>query len=90
MILSEQVFSLLFCLVFGFGYCLLFNKLKKYLCFSKYKIIYNFIFYLILSCLFFIGIVKINMGTLHYYFFLFFLLGMGLYKISFGCFKCQM
>lgn len=90
MILSEQIFSLLFCLVFGFGYCLLFDRLKKYLVFSRYKIIYNFIFHLILSCLFFIGIIKINSGTLHIYFFIFLFIGMGLYKITFDFKKCQM
>jgi len=90
MSLFEQVFSLFFCVIFGFGYCLLFYKFKFYLVLSKYKFFYNFIFHLIFSCLFFLGLIKINDGILHLYFLLFFLLGQGVFKISFGFWKCQM
>lgn len=89
MILSEQVFSSLFCIFFGFGYCFVFYILRKYLFFSKYRAFLNAIFSLVMAVLFFIGIVKINDGILSWYYLLFILLGFLLFRLSFVTFRCQ-
>ena len=55
MILSEQVISFVFCFVWGFVYYFLFNKFKRFLCYSKHKLLYNILFNFILSICFFNG-----------------------------------
>lgn len=89
MILSEQIFSLLFCVFFGFGYCFVFYIFKKFLLYAKYHILFNVFFNLIMSILFFIGIIQINDGTLSLYYLLFVLIGFLLFRLSFVTFKCQ-
>ena len=81
MILSEQLLAIFFCLMWGFSYILLFTYFKKFLCYSKYKLIYNIIFSFILTILFFIGIVKLNNGILNTYYLLFIFFGFIIFKL---------
>lgn len=84
MILSEQILSFIFCFIWGFVYYFLFSRLKRYLLYSKYKILYNVLYNFIMLICFFIGIVNINGGILHIYFLLFFGLG---FCLSLGMFR---
>ena len=84
MILSEQIISLIFSFVWGFIYYFLFTIFKKYLVFSKYKVLFNIIFNFILAILFFIGIVVINNGILSFYYLIFIVFGFFVSKISLG------
>lgn len=84
MILSEQVVSFVFCFVMGFVYCFLFYKLKRYLLYSKYNILFNILFNFIFVVSFFVGIVNVNLGIIHVYFLLFFVLG---FCLSLGIFR---
>ena len=73
MILDFQIFSFLFCIIFGFVYGLLFKFLKSYFIYSKFSILWCILFNFVM---FFLGIVNINFGVCHIYFLLFF---------GFGC-----
>lgn len=84
MILSKQIISLIFSFVWGFIYYFLFTIFKKYLVFSKYKVLFNIIFNFILAILFFIGIVVINNGILSFYYLIFIVFGFFVSKISLG------
>lgn len=84
MILSEQITSLVFSFVWGFIYYFLFTIFKRYLVFSKYKVLFNGVFHLILTILFFIGIILINNGILSFYYLLFIFIGFIVSKISLG------
>lgn len=84
MILSEQITSLVFSFVWGFIYYFLFHIFKKYLVFSKYKILFNIIFHLILTICFFIAVIFINNGILSFYYLIFIFIGFVVSKISLG------
>ena len=86
MVLKVQILSLLFSFMYGnmvfwlleFNYKLLYES-KVY-----YRIITSFLFVLFISLLYFIGLLKINNGILHIYFFLSILTG---YLSSFVIYK---
>lgn len=72
MILKVQLLSLLFSFVYGIITFILLEINYKILYKGKmfYRIIVSFLFVLFISLLYFIGLLKINNGIIHLYFFL--------------------
>lgn len=70
--LDIQIYSFLYSFLFGccfYGLLDLFNRL---ICKVKgiFKVIFSFLFIMIMSCLYFIGLLFINNGVVHIYFLL--------------------
>lgn len=86
MILKIQILSLLFS--FGYGnlvfWLLEFNYKLLYEGRIVYRIIISFLFVMFISILYFIGLLKINNGILHVYFFLALFTG---YMLSFVIYR---
>ena len=77
MILSVQINSLVFSLIFGILLNFLFEWFNRFNDKNKIimRILLSIVFVLMLSLLYFIGLLYINNGYLHLYFFLFILVG---------------
>ena len=72
MILDIQIISLVYSFFYGVIFYLLLEVNYKLLYEGKlvYRIIISFLFVIFISLLYFIGLIKINNGILHIYFFL--------------------
>ncbi len=72
MILHVQILSLLYSFIFGIVFFVLLEINYKLLYSGKliYRIIISFMFIIVLSLSYFIGLVKVNNGIIHVYFFL--------------------
>ena len=73
-----QLLTIFFSFIYGFLYFVIFNRFKKYLVYGKTlnKFIYNGIYMSFSVFIYFISIVIINNGIIHFYFLLCFLLGL--------------
>lgn len=83
MILSIQIYSLLFSFLFGMLFYILLEINYKFLYSDKLllKVLYTFIFVIFNTLLYFICLKKINNGIIHIYFLLLILLGYLLSKV---------
>ncbi len=72
MILSYQIYSLFYSFIYGLFFSLMVNLNYKYLFKKKImiQIIFTFIFIIVMSLIYFIGLVFINNGVIHLYFYL--------------------
>ena len=72
MILKIQIFSLLYSFFYGIVFFILLEINYKLLYSGKlfYRIIISFLFIIFISLLYFIGLIKVNNGIIHIYFFL--------------------
>lgn len=91
MILSVQIFSLIYSFFYGVVFYVLLEINYRFLYLGKivYRIILSFLFVIFVSLLYFILLVRINNGILHYYFLLCFFTG---YLFSFVIYRkinCQ-
>ena len=86
MILKIQILSLIYSFFYGIGFFLLLEINYKFLYEGKlvYRIIISFLFIIFISLLYFLGLLKINNGIIHIYFFLDFFTG---YLLSFVIYK---
>ena len=77
MILRVQILSLIYSFFFGIILFILLELNYKFLYSGKliYKIILSFLFVISLSLLYFVGLIKVNNGIIHVYFFLSLLTG---------------
>jgi len=77
MILKIQLISFIFSFFYGICFYLLLELNYKFIFTSKlaYRIIVSILFVTSMSLVYFIGLLKINNGILHFYFFLMILLG---------------
>ena len=82
MILKIQILSLLYSFFYGIVFFLLLEINHKLLYEGKivYRIIISFLFVIVMSFLYFFGLIKINYGVIHLYFYLSLLTG---YLLSF-------
>ena len=76
MTLYEQLISMGFSFVFGFIIIIIGYLLKNYLLVSKYKLLFNILFFLVFSIIYFLVLYRINNDNLHIY--LLFLVVLGL------------
>ena len=83
MILRIQIFSLLYSFFYGIVFYILLEINHKILYNGKlfYRIIISFLFVIFASLLYFIILMKINYGYIHFYFFLCIILGYILCKV---------
>lgn len=72
MILKIQVLSLIYSFFYGIVFFFLLEFNHKFLYEGKivYRIIISFLFVVIMSLLYFFGLIKINNGIIHLYFYL--------------------
>lgn len=72
MILKIQIFSLIYSFIYGIILFILLEINYKFLYESKmvYRIIVSFLFVMLVSLFYFYGLMKINNGILHIYFFI--------------------
>jgi len=72
MILRIQILSLLYSFFYGIVFYFLLEVNHKFLYEGKivYRIIISFLFIILMSLLYFFGLVKINNGIIHLYFYL--------------------
>ena len=72
MILKIQIFSLLYSFFYGVLFFFLLEINYKLIYESKivYRIIFSLLFVVLMSLLYFLGLVKINHGIVHVYFYL--------------------
>lgn len=72
MILKVQILSLLYSFVYGILFFILLEVNYKLLYTGKiiYRIVISFLFIIIASLLYFFGLLKVNNGVIHIYFFL--------------------
>ena len=75
--LKIQIYSLFYSFFFGIILYFLLNLFNKYTVRKNVflKIILSFLFVIVLSLIYFIGLLYINNGCLHVYFFVFILVG---------------
>ncbi len=86
MILKVQIFSLLYSFIFGMVFFVLLEINYKLLYSGKlvYRITISFLFVIFNSLLYFVGLIKVNNGIIHLYFFLSWLTG---YLLSFVIYR---
>ena len=86
MILKVQILSLLYSFVYGILFFILLEVNYKLLYTGKiiYRIVISFLFIIIASLLYFFGLLKVNNGVIHIYFFLSLFTG---YLLSFVIYK---
>lgn len=91
MILKVQILSILFSFLYGNVIFWLLELNYKLLYESKifYRIIVSFFFIIVISLMYFIGMVKINNGILHIYFYLALLTGYLLSFVIYRKFNCK-
>lgn len=75
--LSIQIYSLLYSFFFGIIFYFLLDIFNKYCnkCKLLFKIILSFLFVILNSSLYFLGLMYINNGYLHIYFLIFIMVG---------------
>ena len=75
--LNIQIYSLIFSLIYGMILNVLLEWFNKFTVYNKLlvKIVLSLIFVFILSILYFIGLLRINNGYLHVYFFVSIMVG---------------
>lgn len=86
MILKVQILSLLYSFVYGILFFILLEVNYKLLYTGKiiYRIVISFLFIIIASLLYFFGLLKVNNGVIHVYFFISLFTG---YLLSFVIYK---
>lgn len=72
-----QILTIVFSFIFGFVYFFIFDKIKRYLIYGNLfkKLISNFVFMIFSVVTYFLILVIINKGNIHFYFLISFLLG---------------
>jgi len=92
MILKLQVLSLLYSFFFGMVFFILLELNSKFLYEGRmvYRIIVSFLFVIFISLLYFFGLVKINNGVVHVYFFLSLFTGYLLSFVIYRKINCKM
>ena len=75
--LKIQIYSFIVSFVYGVFYYIMLDVNSKFIClsFKMMKIIYSFLFVIFMSLLFFIILLHLNNGYIHFYFFLCVILG---------------
>ena len=91
MILRIQIISLLYSFFFGIIFFFLLELNHKLLYEGKivYRVIISFLFVITMSLLYFFGLMKINNGTIHIYFYLSLLTGYLLSFVIYGKINCK-
>ena len=86
MILEKQILSILYSFVFGIVFFIFLEINFKLLYFGKilYRIIISFLFVTFFSLLYFLGLLKLNNGIIHIYFYISLFTG---YLLSFVIYK---
>ena len=86
MILKIQIFSLVYSFFYGIIFFFLLEVNHKLLYDGKiiYRIIISFLFIIVMSLLYFFGILRINNGIIHFYFYFSFFAG---YLLSYVIYK---
>jgi len=91
MILKIQIISLLYSFFFGFIFFFLLELNNKF--FYKGKIVYrifiSFLFVIAMSLFYFFGLIKINNGIIHLYFYLSMFTGYLLSFVIYNKFNCK-
>lgn len=92
MILKLQVLSLLYSFFFGMVFFILLELNSKFLYEGRmvYRIIVSFLFVIFISLLYFFGLIKINDGVVHVYFFLSLFTGYLLSFVIYRKINCKM
>ncbi len=92
MILKLQVLSLLYSFFFGMVFFILLELNSKFLYEGRmvYRIIVSFLFVIFISLLYFFGLIKINNGVVHVYFFLSLFTGYLLSFVIYRKINCKM
>jgi len=91
MILRVQIFSLLYSFFYGIVFFILLEVNRRILYEGKiiYRVILSFMFVIFISLLYFIGLLKINYGILHFYFYLSLFTGYLLSFVIYNKFNCK-
>lgn len=91
MILSIQVYSLIYSFFYGMVFFGLLEVNYKFLYYGKlvYRIVISFLFVIFMSLLYFVLLMKINNGILHMYFLLSFFTGYVLSFVIYGKINCK-
>jgi len=91
MILKIQLYSLLYSFVYGAILFFLLELNYRFLYYGKifYRIIISFLFVISFSLLYFFGLLKINNGIIHIYFFLSIFTGYLLSFVIYNKFNCK-
>lgn len=86
MILKFQIFSLVYSFFYGAVFFILLELNYRFIYSDKviYKSIVSFLFVIVMSLLYFFGLIKINNGIIHLYFYLVLFTG---YLLSFVIYK---
>ena len=86
MILKIQILSLMYSFFYGILFYILLEINQKFLYEGKiiYRVALSFLFIILMSLLYFLGLVKINNGVLHLYFYLSLFTG---YMLSFVIYR---
>lgn len=91
MILKIQILSLIYSFFYGVLFYILLDVNHKFVYDGKiiYRIIISFFFIVLMSLLYFYGLIKINNGIIHVYFYLSLLTGYLLTFVIYRKFRCK-
>ena len=91
MILKTQIISIIYSFFFGviFFFLLELNQIFFYKGKIVYRIIISFLFIILMSLIYFFGLIKINNGIIHFYFYLSIFTGYLLSFVIYKKFNCK-